>query len=114
MGGDGKKMPPYFFEKKPNGKGIDQEEYIRVLEEVVWPWIKTNYADQDIAYVWQQDGAPAHTGSTTQEWLEENAEDFFPKDMWPPSSPDLGCNSIHLTSSQNNQGIQIGFFMMFI
>ena len=54
VGGDGKKMPPYFFDKKPFGKGIDQEEYIKVLEEVVWPWIHSNYEQENIAYIWQQ------------------------------------------------------------
>ena len=47
-------MPPYFFDKKPFGKGIDQEEYIKVLEEVVWPWIHSNYEQKNIAYIWQQ------------------------------------------------------------
>ena len=40
-------------------------------------------------YVFQQDGAPAHTARQTQEWLATNTPDFINKDQWPPNSPDL-------------------------
>ncbi|KAF2354396.1 hypothetical protein FHG87_014848 [Trinorchestia longiramus] len=39
-------------------------------------------------YVFQQDGAPAQTTKTLQEWLGSNMN-FWPKDFWPPQSPDL-------------------------
>ena len=39
-------------------------------------------------YVFQQDGAPAHTAKNVQEWLGSNMN-FWPKDFWPPQSPDL-------------------------
>ena len=72
------KMPPYFFKKKSDGGGgINQDTYIKVMEEVVYPWIQRTYEELDIAYIWQQDGTPAHTGSMTQAWLEDNVEDFF-------------------------------------
>ena len=77
VGSDGTKMPPYFFEKTSDGGGINQDTYIKVMEEVVYPWIQRTYEELDIAYIWQQDGAPAHTGSMTQAWLEDNVEDFF-------------------------------------
>ena len=51
VGGDGKKMPPYFF---PTGTKVDQWEYQRVLENYVVPWIEENYTSKNIAYVWQQ------------------------------------------------------------
>ena len=51
---DGKKMDPVFFDKKPNGKGIDQTTYIQVLEDHVLPWIRSTYESRDIAYVWTQ------------------------------------------------------------
>ena len=47
-------MPPHFFEKRSDGKGINQEEYIKALEEVVFPWISSNYTQKGIAYVFQQ------------------------------------------------------------
>ena len=40
--------------------------------------------------VFQQDGAPAHTSKTTQEYLDGATPDFIRKDEWPPQSPD--CN----------------------
>ena len=40
-------------------------------------------------FVFQQDGAPAHTAQQTQEWLATNTPDFINKDEWPPNSPDL-------------------------
>lgn len=40
-------------------------------------------------FIFQQDGAPAHTARKTQEWLTVNCPDFIKKDEWPPNSPDL-------------------------
>ena len=37
----------------------------------------------------QQDGATAHTAKMVQEWCKEHFKAFWPKDIWPPSSPDL-------------------------
>jgi hypothetical protein len=40
-------------------------------------------------FIFQQDGAPAHTARQTQDWLQQHASDFIGKDQWPPNSPDL-------------------------
>jgi hypothetical protein len=41
-------------------------------------------------WVFQQDGAPAHTsGVDAQRWCSENLKYFLPKDKWPPNSTDL-------------------------
>ena len=37
----------------------------------------------------QQDGAPAHRHSKSQQWCSDNIPNFFTKDRWPPNSPDL-------------------------
>ena len=37
-------------------------------------------------YVFQQDGAPAHTSKRTEEF---NLVAVWTKEMWPPQSPDL-------------------------
>ena len=42
--------------------------------------------------MFQQDGAPAHTATATQAYLGTALEAFWPKDYWPPSSPD--CNPL--------------------
>lgn len=81
---DGKKMPPYFF--KP-GEKVGAESYYKVLRYHVLPWLKANYPQGD--YVWTQDGAPCHTATKVQEFCRKNFADFWAKDLWPPSSPDL-------------------------
>jgi hypothetical protein len=37
---DGKTMPPFFW---PKGTKVNTDEYIKVLETVVKPWILVNY-----------------------------------------------------------------------
>ena len=60
---------------------------MNILKDHVLPWMKANFgAPQHV--IFQQDGAPCHTSKRTQAWLKENME-FWPKDIWPPSSPDL-------------------------
>jgi hypothetical protein len=81
---DGQKCPPIFI---PEGEKVNTEVYIRLLESKVVPWLKKKFPDGN--YVFQQDGAPAHTANRTQEWLAANMANFWPKTIWPPSSPDL-------------------------
>jgi hypothetical protein len=40
-------------------------------------------------FVFQQDGAPAHTSQQAQDWLQQHCPEFVRKDEWPPNSPDL-------------------------
>ena len=40
-------------------------------------------------FLFQQDGAPAHTAKSTQEWLRTEIPSYISKLEWPPSSPDL-------------------------
>src|SRR6218665_3916555 len=40
-------------------------------------------------FLFQQDGAPAHTACVTQERLQANCPEIIEKDRWPPNSPDL-------------------------
>ena len=47
-------------------------------------------------FVFQQDGAPAHTARSAQEWLRANCPDFVAKDQWPPNSPDLNPLDYHV------------------
>jgi hypothetical protein len=82
---DGKKMAPHFF---PVGTRIDSEKYIEVLKNKVKPWIRKTYG-LGAEYVLMQDGAPCHTSKKTQKWLEDNNVKFWPKEIWPPNSPDL-------------------------
>src|SRR6218665_458426 len=40
-------------------------------------------------FIFQQDGAPAHTAFLAQDWLNLNCPGFIEKDQWPPNSSDL-------------------------
>ena len=40
-------------------------------------------------WIFQQDGAPAHTANITQAWCRDHLPRFWPKEKWPPCSPDL-------------------------
>jgi transposase len=82
---EGDVMPPHFFQK---GQRVDAEAYIHVLRTVVEPWMRQVAAGRH--FVFQQDGAPAHTANKTQKWLRDNLPEFWEKEFWPPSSPD--CN----------------------
>ncbi len=65
-------MPPHIFAK---GLKINTDEYLKVMEDVVKPWM-----DQVAAgcrYVFQQDGAPAHNSKRTQEWLKANLPEVW-------------------------------------
>jgi hypothetical protein len=81
---DGKKPPPIFV---PAGVKINTEAYLELLDRHLLPWLRKNYPQGN--YCFQQDGAPAHTAKKTQDWLRDNLANFWPKDFWPPSSPDL-------------------------
>jgi len=37
-------------------------------------------------FIFQQDGAPAHTGFLAQDWLHLNCPGFIEKDQWPKLS----------------------------
>ena len=47
-------------------------------------------------FIFQQDGAPAHTASLAQEWLSRNCPEFIRKEEWPPNSPDLNPLDYHV------------------
>ena len=54
-------MLPHFFEK---GQSVNAKENIKVLDTVVKPWMEAVAGESP--YVFQQDGAPAHTDNITQ------------------------------------------------
>ena len=70
----------------PEGAKINSKYYCEELLPLLMDDCNT-LLQQD--FVFQQDGAPAHTARQTQDWLYENCPDFITKDQWPPNSPDL-------------------------
>ena len=77
-------MPPYVFEASLR---VNAEVYLNVMINIVKPWM--DQVADGRPYIWQQDGAPAHTAKKVQDWCEANLILFWSKDVWPPSSPDL-------------------------
>ena len=63
-----------------------------MLASKVLPWVGAQ--DWPHGFVFQQDGAPAHTANMVQNWCQDNFRKiqngrFWPKNYWPPCSPDL-------------------------
>ncbi len=56
-------------------------------------------------FIFQQDGAPAHTSNLAQDWLALHCPEFIKKDEWPPNSPDLNPLDFHVWGAmlQKNQ-----------
>lgn len=81
---NGMKCPLIFVDQ---GVKLNAKHYIKLLKTHVVPWLKDNFPRND--YVFQQDGAPWHAAKTTQRFLKDNMRNFWSKEMWPPSSPDL-------------------------
>ena len=77
---EGHIMPHHIFEV---GLKVNTKVYLDVLKSVVIPWCN------QVAWVWQQDSAPAHKSKETQAWLQKECYDFVAFSHWPPSSPDL-------------------------
>ena len=78
------KTPLIFIEE---GVKVNQNVYKDMLEAKVLPWVNSEVWPR--SYAFQQDGAPAHTANSVQDWCQDNFERFWPKCFWPPSSPDL-------------------------
>jgi hypothetical protein len=47
-------------------------------------------------FIFQQDGAPAHTAKLAQGFIATNCSEFIGKDEWPPNSPDLNPLDYHV------------------
>ncbi|XP_067123165.1 uncharacterized protein [Centruroides vittatus] len=90
---EGDVMPPYFFNK---GENVTKDVYLHALSNVVKPWMVTVSSGKP--YVFQQDGAPAHTSHLVQNWLSNNVVMFWSKEFWPPNSPDLNPLDFYIWS----------------
>ena len=76
---------------------VNSESYKNLLEIGLLPDCRRLYPNGD--WVFQQDGAPAHTSKTTQEYLDGATPDFIRKHEWPPQSPD--CNPMDYAGKQD-------------
>jgi transposase len=64
---------------------INRYNYVETLENHLIP-TRDLYFGENGHYIFQQDGAPAHTARYTTAWLEENGIQVI---KWPARSPDL-------------------------
>jgi hypothetical protein len=81
---------PYFFSTK-----VNQYNYLELLRDWLWPKLLKTCGYWD--FYFQQDGAPAHTAKTIQNWLKSKfGQKFVTKEMWPPRSPDLNPCDFYL------------------
>ena len=80
----GEKTPLIFIEE---GVKVNQHVYLKMLKKKLVHWIDVTFREDGITL--QQDGTTSHTANIVQEWCKENMAGFWPKELWPPSSPDL-------------------------
>ena len=83
---------------------VNSESYKNLLEIGLLPHCHRLYPNGD--WVFQQDGAPAHTSKTTQEYLDGATPDFIQRDEWPPQSID--CNVMDYAVWDSSQKIYTG------
>src|SRR5271155_2706403 len=87
----GGKRPLHFVAEKPK---INADYYItNLLPKLIEDCSNLSVNKE---YIFQQDGAPAHTSRLSQYWLEQNTPDFIKKDEWPSNSPDLNPRDFHV------------------
>ena len=69
-------------------KGVGAAEYRSILSDTLLPQAKQLFGRHSIRdWVFQQDGAPAHTAGATRDFLKAQGIQVLPD--WPPNSPDL-------------------------
>ena len=89
----------------PVGAKINSSTYQKlILEPVAKDLSKTMFNKEP--FLFQQDGAPAHTSNISQNWLRENIPDFITKEDWPPSSPDLNPMDFSIWSILEKMPVQ--------
>jgi hypothetical protein len=70
-----------------DGEKVTANSYQALLRRHMMPWPCATYPQGN--YVFQQDGAPAHTANLTQRFLEKNIVAQWSKEFWPLYLPEL-------------------------
>lgn len=69
-------------------KGVGAAEYQSILSDTLLPRAKQLFGRHSVSdWIFQQDGAPAHTAYATREFLKAQRVQVL--SHWPPNSPDL-------------------------
>ena len=66
---------------------VDQDKYVDCLSQKFLPWLDELKEKHGQDFIFQEDGAPCHTGSYTRWWKEKAHIKGF--EFWPAQSPDL-------------------------
>ena len=66
---------------------IDQDKYVSLLANHTIPWLEDQCRLYGHNLIYQEDGAPIHTGTYAKWYKSKNQLTMF--DFWPPNSPDL-------------------------
>ena len=69
------------------GKGVNTEKFLDVFEYTYAVDIASQFGQDP--QIPQQDGAPCRTSRLARPWCAENFRPSWPKDAWPPCSPNL-------------------------
>ena len=80
---DGKVMPPHFIEA---GLKINTAEYLKILKDVLMPWIRRNYDPFKVMLV--QDSALVHGAKKVQDFLKENLP-LMARRIFGPAAPQI-------------------------
>ena len=86
----------------PSGVKINSITYCNLILEPVVKNLSENMFNGE-SFIFQQDGAPAHTSNVTQTWLHKNIPQFIEKEQWPPYSPDLNPMDYSIWSILENR-----------
>ena len=82
----GEASPSIWF---PTGFCLSASNYQEVLQKTLILWMKEVAEKHNKYFIFQQDGAPTYTARSMQAFLRDAGVDFWQKNMWPPSLPDL-------------------------
>lgn len=75
--------PPVFLDKG----SVNDQRYIEDVLPVALKFGNRVFGKNN--WIFQQDGAGAHTHHSSQKWCQDHFPNFIDKDHWPPNSPDL-------------------------
>ncbi|KAG1448341.1 hypothetical protein G6F56_008970 [Rhizopus delemar] len=67
---------------------IDQDAYVNCLSQNFLPWYEDLHRKTGKNFLFQEDGAPCHTGAYAT-WYKNNRCEVDSFDFWPAQSPDL-------------------------
>src|ERR1700759_3159119 len=87
----------------PEKVKVNADFYVNDLNDLLLKLIEDCESLLQNNFVFQQDGAPAHSSRLAQEWIEQHGPEFVKKDEWPPNSPDHNTLDYHVWGTMLEQ-----------